>query len=240
MARRVLPEFVFLWQQHELLYLTLFSTALNELADKSQLSGDEDAVSEKLCQILRSVCFNFAHSQNKEIRTPSWEPPIPPVSEDELKGGKIRKRPDFTCNCYNSFASSAEEHEISFHIECKLLGNPTSQTWILNKNYVTNGIKRFDSIEHEYGKRATSGLMIGYIIDMSPGTILDEVNNYQKTECPRNHAIAFTFTQEHVNTTHQILNRTTVMPENFKLTHMWADLRHNYQIQKKSTKKRKI
>ena len=99
MARRSLPEFAFLWQQHESLYLMIFSTALNELADNFQISGDEDAVSEKLCPILRSVCFNIAHSQNREIRTPSWEPPIPPVSEDELRGGKIRKRPDFTCNC---------------------------------------------------------------------------------------------------------------------------------------------
>lgn len=239
MARRTLPEFAFLWQQHELLYLTIFSTALNTLADESHLSGDEDAVSEKLCPILRSICFNIAHSQNREIRTPLWEPPIPPVSEEELKGGKIRKRPDFTCNCYNSFAKYAEEYEIPLHIECKFLGQPTSPSWILNKNYVSNGIKRFDSLEHEYGKRASSGLMVGYIIDMTPETILDEVNNYQAEECSQNRAITFAFTKEHVNTTHQILSRTTVKPENFKLTHMWADLRHNYQRQKKSTKPKK-
>lgn len=149
MARHPLPEFTILWKRHESLYLMIFSTALNELADARRLSGDEDAVSEKLCPILRSVCFNVARSQNREIRTPSWEPPIPPVTEDELKGGKIRKRPDFTCSCYNSFAGSAEEHEIPFHVECKLLGSLTSPSWILNRNYVNYGIKRFDSTEHE-------------------------------------------------------------------------------------------
>ena len=71
MARHPLPEFTILWKRHESLYLMIFSTALNELADARQLSGDEDAVSEKLCPILRSVCFNVARSQNREIRTPS-------------------------------------------------------------------------------------------------------------------------------------------------------------------------
>lgn len=199
------------------------------MADARRLSGDEDAVSEKLCPILRSVCFNVARSQNREIRTPSWEPPIPPVTEDELKGGKIRKRPDFTCSCYNSFAGSAEEHEIPFHVECKLLGSLTSPSWILNRNYVNYGIKRFDSTEHEYGKRAPSGLMIGYMINMEPQSIVREINDCQTIECPHNPPISFNFTQEHVHSTCQQLQRKNVNPQYFKLTHLWADLRQNYQ-----------
>jgi len=231
MARRSLPEFAILWQRHESLYLMVFSTALLELAGKEKISGDEDAISEMLCPILNSVCFNIAHSRNIEIRTPCWEPPILPVSNDELKGGKIRKRPDFTCKCYNSYANSAEEHEIPFHVECKRIGCPTSSSWILNKNYVCNGIKRFDSPEHEYGKRAPSGLMVGYLISMDPENILKEINGFQTKECPKNKAIASDFIQKHVNSTSQFLQRVNVKPKDFKLTHMWVDFRHNYQKQ---------
>jgi hypothetical protein len=44
-----------------------------------------------------------------------------------LKDGKAR-RPDFSCKCYNPFAERSEEHEIALHVECKLLGSPTSKT----------------------------------------------------------------------------------------------------------------
>ena len=154
MARCQLPPFETLWERHTLLYSEVFAAALQELSESSSVSGDEDAISEMICPILSRVCFNFGNSRNFEIRTPSWEAPFQPVTEDELKGGKIRKRPDFVCKCMNRWAASPEDREISLHVECKRLGHPTSATWVLNRNYVKNGIKRFDSKTHEYGKRA--------------------------------------------------------------------------------------
>ncbi|MCI0471800.1 MAG: hypothetical protein L0Y73_09090, partial [Candidatus Aminicenantes bacterium] len=170
MNRRDLPSFIKLWKRHTDLYVEVFSLALTELAERraAPAAGDEDAISEKLCYILSRVCFNIGKSRNREIQTPYWEAPIQPVSGEELKGGKIRKRPDFTCKLVNPFAESPEENEISFHVECKRLGRAVSVSWNLNKNYVVKGIKRFDCPTHEYGKRAPSGMMIGYIIGMTP------------------------------------------------------------------------
>lgn len=231
MARRSLPEFAFLWQQHESIYLTIFIQALHMLSDKQTITGDENAISKTLCPFLTFCCRVESRLSNRDISTPIWEAPIAPASEDELSSENEPKRPDFTCKLCNPYASTAEEYEISFHVECKLLGNPTSPTWILNKNYVSNGIMRFDSPDHEYGKRSSSGLMIGYMIDMPPEQILNEVNNHQAGKCPHNEAITFDFTQESVHRSYQYLQRVNLKPNDFKLTHLWVDLRHNYRKQ---------
>ncbi|KFD41491.1 hypothetical protein DK28_0208705 [Peptococcaceae bacterium SCADC1_2_3] len=225
MARRCIPPFSSLWQKHETLYIGIFIVALQRLSEDKCDTANEDIISEHLCPILNTVCFEKSRNNNCEIRTPDWEKPIQPVSDSELKGGKVRKRPDFTCKLTNPFADCPSEHEIPFHIECKRLGSPTSANWILNKNYVTNGIKRFDCRSHEYGKRASSGMMVGYIISMSPEKILDEVNTRQKQHCHYNPAVEFKFVKENVQQYRQELNRKNLKPEMFKLIHLWVDLR---------------
>jgi hypothetical protein len=230
MARRALSSFIMLWDRHKQIYADVFSAALQELVGRESLSGDEDAISEILSLFLNQVCFEFSKSRNQEVHTPFWEGPVPPVTEDEIKGGKIKKRPDFTCRCLNPWADSPEEHEISLHVECKLLGNPTSATWILNENYVKNGIKRFDSRTHEYGKRAYSGIMIGYIISMTPKKIEAEVNDYQKKHLPDNTKIKFSFDATPLFQTRQDIKRKNVKPDQFELIHFWIDLRNSYRL----------
>ena len=229
MARRPLSHFIALWNRHVLLYSEVFSAALQKLSESASISGDEDAISEILCSILNRVCFNFGKSRNQDLQTPYWETPIQPVTGDELKGGKIKKRPDFTCKCINPWAGSPEKYEISIHVECKLLGNPTSATWILNENYVKNGIKRFDSKIHEYGRRADSGMMIGYIIGMTPEEIESEVNVYQKKHAPEYTEIKFLFDMTTLFKTCQNIKRKNVMPARFELIHFWVDLRNCYK-----------
>ena len=230
MARRSVPSFARLWRKHETLYLSVFSQALVRLSKKKHLM-DEDHISEQLCPILNAVCFEKSNKRkskkrNCEIRTPDPEIPIPPKTDNELKGGlKKARRPDFTCKCHNPFASCSEEHEIALHVECKLLGNQTSKTWILNKNYTIEGIKRFDNKSHEYGKRALSGMMIGYIISMEPEQIVYEVNDFQQKQFPNNPALSFEFNNPPVFRTRQNLKRKNVNPKGFQIIHLWVDLR---------------
>lgn len=229
MARRRLYPFETLWRRHILLYSEVFSEALEELSESASISGNEDAISEILCPILNRVCFNFGKSRNQELQTPYWETPIQPVTGDELKGGKIKKRPDFTCKLINPWADTHENYEIAFHVECKLLGNPTSVNWILNENYVKNGIKRFDSKIHEYGKRSDSGMMVGYIVSMPPKEIESEVNYYQKKHEPEYPEIKFVFGTTTLFRTIQDIKRENVMPARFELIHLWVDLRNCYK-----------
>jgi hypothetical protein len=229
MARRQLSPFGMLWKRHIFLYSEVFAEALQELSNSASISGDEDAISEMLCPILNRVCFNLGKSRNQELRVPYWETPIQPVTKEELRGGKIIKRPDFTCKCINPWATSSGKYEISLHIECKRLGDPTSATWILNENYVKYGIKRFDSKIHSYGKRAYSGMMIGYIIGMAPEAIETEVNAYQKKHMPENVDIKFFFNTTLLFQTRQNIKRKIVMPAKFELIHLWMDLRNCYK-----------
>lgn len=226
MVRHVVPSFSSLWQRHEIIYIEIFTLALQRLSDDQCDKNNEDIISEHLCPILNMVCFEESQKNNCEIRTPDWEKPLQPVTGNELKGGKVRQRPDFTCKLTNPFALYPNEHEIPLHVECKRLGVPTSPTWILNKNYVINGIRRFDSRKHEYGKRASSGIMVGYIISMSPELILDEVNSHQKQHCSDNPAIEFELVKNKVRQYRQKLNRKNLKPEIFKLVHLWVDLRN--------------
>lgn len=225
MARHAIPSFSSLWKKHETLYIRIFTLALERLSGYQCDKSDEDMISELLSLILNTVCFEESQKKNCEIRTPDWEKPIPPLTSNELKGGKVRKRPDFTCKLTNYFALCANEYEIPLHIECKRLGAPTSTSWILNENYVINGINRFDSKKHEYGKRASSGIMVGYIISLSPEIILDEVNTHQKQHCSDNTAIELDCVMSKVHKYHQKLNRKNLKPEIFKLVHLWVDLR---------------
>ena len=174
-----IKSFTSLWVKHENLYCSIFYKALQQLEiDVEQ--HKEDLISEKLSIELRTVCFNHSY----EVRTPEWEKPIQPVNHQDEKGGKINKRPDFTCTLVNSHSDSIEMYEIPLHVECKLLG-ASKGSWNLNKNYINNGLLRFDNASHEYGKRAPSGLMIGYLIDMERDKILEAVNNYIPQKYPK-------------------------------------------------------
>ncbi|MBL0699834.1 MAG: hypothetical protein JJV92_03000 [Desulfosarcina sp.] len=219
MARKIgtIKSFLFLWMKHEKRYCSIFYEALQQLEINEDQRNNEDAISEALCPVLREVCFK----DEREIKTPDWEKPIQPAITDELKGGKINKRPDFTCNFLNSLAVSPETYEIPFHVECKRLGK-TAGSPTLNRKYITNGINRFDCKTHEYGKRATSGMMIGYIINMEQTAILEAVNKYMPDERLE---LKFDFTQKVVSC-EQNLNRKHVKPAGFKIIHLWTDLRN--------------
>lgn len=211
-----IKTFSSLWQNHEKLYFSIFYNALTQLKISDEQRNDEDAISEELCPILRRICFEHI----MDVRTPEWERPIQPVKKEELKGGKTRKRPDFSCTLLNSMALSKEMYEIPLHIECKRLGKKVG-SWNLIKNYVNNGIERFDITSHEYGKLAPSGMMIGYIINMEPLVIIDEVNKCLPVLFTR---LDKTFSNK-VSYYNQKLLRKNVKPKRFKLIHLWADLR---------------
>jgi len=228
MAKRVLPDFYILWNKHKQLYSQVFSEALLALSRRKSIPNNEDAVSEILNIHLTQVCFDRCRNDREEVKTPDWEKPISPKTDRELKGGIKRKRPDFTCKCINSRAEIPEEYEIALHVECKMLGLPTSEKWILNRNYVKNGINRFDSHSYEYGKHAPSGMMIGYIRSMTPEEIQTEVNEYQKNLLPNYPAFTFIFDKEKTFKTCQSFQRLHVIPLQFELIHLWVDLRDKY------------
>jgi len=228
MSRKPLPSISVLWKRYELIYTEIFIIALQKLSQETCDVSNEDAISEALCPILTQVCYSEGQKRHCEIRTPDWEKAIQPVLSSELKGGKRRKRPDFTCKLINPLASSAEEYELPLHIECKRLGAPSSANWILNENYVVNGIMRFDSKDHEYGKRAFSGLMIGYIVNMLPHEIIAEIDEYFLKYFKETANITYQSCNEEVTQYRQYMKRRCVQPEAFDIVHLWVKLRETF------------
>ena len=224
MAKHTFPNAPEMWKRYVDMYIEIFAIAIELLAKSSCDKCDEPTISLALCPILSDVCFKESKNRNYNIPTPNWENPIQPIRGDDLNEGRIGKRPDFTCTLTNHMATSIDKFEISLHVECKRLGMPTSTTWLLNENYVTNGIMRFDSIEHGYGNRAFSGLMIGYIVSMTPECILKEVNSYQKKHCKENPAIKYIEKRSNVQFYEQILRRRNLKPSVFHLAHLWVEM----------------
>lgn len=215
-----IKAFPALWAEHEQLYHSVFREALCRLQVTPAQRKDENEISKALCPVLTTVCFE----REGEVQTPLWEKPAQPTIPDELDSYAIGKRPDFTCKLVNPFATAPELYEISLHVECKRLGAKTASGWDLNDNYVRKGIARFDCLSHEYGKRAPSGMMLGYIVNREPAEILAEVNTTLKTRHPSFPALAFTFTSRCVGC-EQALQRQNVKPNPFKLLHLWVDYR---------------
>jgi len=213
MARKkgAINSFPSLWANHETLYCDIFLEALNQLKITDEQRNNEDDISEVLYLSLNEVCFKH----KDDIMTPCPERPKSPVKKDEIKGGKKRKRPDFTCNLVNSMAASSVTYIIPFHIECKRLGDGN-----LNKKYVSDGVTRFDIKSHEYGQRADSGMMIGYMISSTPALILKNVNQHLKNKYPE---LEFSFSRKVVSENQELV-RTKVLPVQFKLIHLWVNL----------------
>ncbi len=218
MARKIgaIKTFASLWQDHENLYYSIFHSALEQLILSNKQKKHEDAISEALCPVLNKICFEH----DLDVKIPAWEQPIPPAEPEDFKGGNFGKRPDFTCSLTNSMATIAKMYTIPFHVECKRLGK-TPGSPNLNKNYVINGIKRFDIKSHEYGKLAPSGMMVGYIVNMEPDLIIAKVNKYLPKDFPE---LNIDFSEKVVSC-EQKLSRKNVKPKKFKLFHIWTDLR---------------
>jgi hypothetical protein len=206
-----------LWPDHESLYMSIFCRALDLLNIDDKQQAHENIISKKLYPILRHLC----RMDGKGVAVPKWELPIPPDYNEENENHQ--KRPDFTCSFINTYANSDDTYEIPLHIECKRLGNKTSPTWDLNKNYVEKGIKRYDDKEYNYGEHASSGIMIGYIISSTKVNILSEVNS----QLPENIDPLKFDSSEKLEICASKYRRKSTEPFDFTLHHIWVDLRSN-------------
>ena len=213
-----------IWQRHVELYSKVFVYSLKDLYKANCLNGDEreDEISVYLWDILKRKCRKSSLKRGLEIPAPQIQTPVQDVETARNKGVNALNKPDFTCFRFNA----SEGESVGLHIECKKLGKPSSPGWKYNKNYVTDGIVRFDSKKHQYGMNVVSGMMIGYIVSMLPRDILKEVNESQKNFLNGYPALKFNFLLRPVFSDQQKITRKHVIPKNFYLLHLWVDLRN--------------
>ena len=197
--------------------IEVFCKALEDLVVTEKMKEKEDDISNVLDPILTNVCF----MQKIETGTPEREKPKSAITKDDLLLESINKRPDFTCTLHDTYAESVELYKLDLHIECKCIGfnRKSSPSWDLNNNYVKNGINRFDTLSHEYGKNVKDGIMIGYIISSNKLDIQKNINAKLSNKMEK---LNFTSRNKVEKVTTKFI-REVVEPTNFTMHHIWAD-----------------
>lgn len=208
-----------LWKKHVELYTDVFRKALTKLSTLPKHGKNENSISRQLNELVRIECFE----RGKEISYPICEVPITPEINDEdvdelLKSG----RPDFSCRLKDPYAGSYRKSELDLHVECKCLGTPKRKDWVFNENYVNYGIVRFDQDDKRYGEYVSHGLMIGYVLSMSPDKICEEICEELKKVRPKFPPVCVLPTDEPLTEGEQIIFREVILPEKFTIIHLWV------------------
>lgn len=151
-----------------------------------------------------------------------------PTADDIERAEREAKKPDFQWELIDHYEVDPRLASRHFAIECKRLGSPPSPTWILNSNYVGNGVVRFVYARFGYGKLTPSGLMIGYLQDLDHDAVLSEVNvAIVKEGLPSIAREGDAWVVGSVTyLAHSFDREYEVSP--FRLQHLWLDLRDRY------------
>ena len=213
------------WSRHERAVLEVFCRALERLENAPErLPEDEAELNRKLFFLAKKENHNLRQAGRGLSSTPFPDSPNLPLEEDPKSRSRESKRPDFQCGLIDDQTGK----DLIYAIECKRLGHPSSPRWVLNKNYTSDGVRRFIDPDYGYGEGATSGAMIGYLQSMPPETVLQEVNEFAaQADVPAIQRATGQWIDRGVSRLDQMLARR-VWPSPFALTHLWVDLRHRY------------
>ena len=165
-----------LWKNYKQRIFSVIREALIILREKPDLpvvehSGHVHNLNRELFFCFREACRRL--ELNHHLPTPEGQ--NPPYQGDLQPVPRENKKPDFYWHLIDDQAD--EEHcEKRFVLECKRLGKPSSSSWVFNSNYIKEGVRRFITSPHEYGKGDDASGMIGYVQNMELQDILDEVN----------------------------------------------------------------
>jgi hypothetical protein len=195
--------------------ICVFCRALDMIQVTEKMKKHEDDITDYLYPELEKVNFELKAGINNFAR----DAKIGAKTKDELGSEHIRKKPDIATGFTDPMAKTIEKYAIKLHIECKCVGSNRSSSWNLNKNYIDDGINRFDCLTHKYGEYVQDGIMVGYIISSTKPDIQKQINeslpaNIEKLDFRKNDKV------ENIATK---FKRKTVEPFDFTLHHIWAD-----------------
>lgn len=224
------PRFsdVVTWDRFELSVLAVFQEALQRLSTDPIITQSENHINHRLYWLARSVHLEKMKNSPGEILQFGiiLEGTSQPTPDDQARAARLTKRPDLTCLVVNAQAASLEESQLCYYLECKRLGMPVN-AWVFNENYSEHGIRRFVDHDWEYAKGCQSGAMIGYVENMAPNDILNEVNvGSNSRQLPSLSIAAQQWAVGSVNPLNQAALTRGCSPTEFTLRHFWVDLRN--------------
>jgi hypothetical protein len=225
------------WARFEAAVLEVFSEALRRLAQFQRLPAAEEPINLELYWIARKIHHELLNSPQSSIpfsiMTDTTNQPEP---DDSARSKRMKKRPDFSCVLNNSQEADFRKSQAIYSLECKRLGNP-ERDWILNQNYAEYGMLRFTQEDWQYAKGCVSATMIGYLQNMAPNAVLNEVNNNATLRgLPSLQRASASWVAQGVTSLSQAALNRTFVPTQFQLGHLWVDLQHcHFNIPSKSS-----
>ncbi|MEQ8554151.1 MAG: hypothetical protein RIC53_15955 [Cyclobacteriaceae bacterium] len=163
------------WEKFEDSILEIIRLALQILKQKDTLPEQEDDLNRVFYWCLVEANYQLQKIDKGRESPPIYEGNNQPFYGDEDRAAREHKRPDFQWSITDTSETDPRKSSKQFVLECKRLGTPKG-SWILNENYVHNGIKRFISREFGYAHGVDSSAMLGYIQSMDVFNILSKVN----------------------------------------------------------------
>jgi hypothetical protein len=223
-----------IWERHEKRVIEILLIALSKLQNRISLAQSKAEYKSEV-DLNRELyfCLLEANQVRWEIGEGFDHPPIgegknPPNPDDEQRAVREDKIPDFLWGFIDHTELDPKRSAHYFVIECKRLGKPPRSDWVLNTNYVQNGIRRFITEEHAYAKGEQSGAMVGYIQSMELDEILNEVSNAASiASIPILTIPIKTWNEQAITMLEHSLTRP-FSPSTFSLKHYWVDLRTCY------------
>jgi hypothetical protein len=216
-----------LWDRFESRVLEITCCALQLMRTATSLPDDEKELNQLLARYIREAMWMLRASDTGFDHAPHLDASNQPDLDDAIPATREHKRPDFQWELKDSRARARDEYQRFYAIECKRLGLPTSATWVLNEQYVTNGIRRFTRREDCYGSPRSnrSASMIGYIQSMDHASILDEVNYFCRVSSIAQMRLSPFGWRNHLSYLDQVVQRPEIHPLPLLLRHLWLDLR---------------
>jgi hypothetical protein len=215
------------WAKFESAVLEVFGVALNDLALLPNLPSAEEPINLQLYWIARKAHHEALNSPSASIPFSIMaDTTNQPEPDDSARSKRMKKRPDFSCVLNNPLEVDFRKSQVIYNLECKRLGD-SEGTWILNENYAEHGMLRFTHVNWQYAKGCVSATMIGYLQNMAPDDVLNEVNaNATRRALPSLQRAATSWAALGVTQLDQpALNRTFAAGQ-IELRHLWVDLRH--------------
>ncbi len=211
-----------LWAQREAFFLSQLVRALELLRHRAALPTDEVGLNRELYFCLLEASRELdPRAKYPRALTECCNQPDPDYA---VRSKREDKRPDFQWAFTDPHEPDIRRSAKQFVCECKRLGFPTSRNWILNVNYVTDGVCRFADQAWGYGQRFASGVMVGYWQTMEPDAILTEVNATGQKHGLPNLALTGGWQPGGVSKLeHSFARSFPISP--FRLDHLWVDVR---------------
>jgi hypothetical protein len=204
------------WGKHSQSVIAILKDALTLFAEDDDLVGlslETDMTRELFLRMLvarRALKDRGVHVPEGLPAIDARNAPTPQTAGSPAE----RKLPDIQWGYQDDQEPDAFKSARFFHIECKRLGNTT-----LNSSYVDEGIKRFVTLEHRYGKDVGNGAMVGYLVDGRPEEAIVDVNGASSNaSLPQLNLIS---AGEPVSIYHHELERP-FQKSPFRLLHAWV------------------